>query len=552
MVHLLLFLLPFTFMAAKETAIDDLILNFDKSRDVSTANALFAIFQKEGITESQLLFDRNVSQDSLQKTTWYWTAEYLYSMQDYSRSTDYALKALPLLHSGNDRQAESDCLSLIAISYFGNSEYQNAAKFAKMCYSLDKQSGDASRISSSLNTITAIYLAAKQPKEAEKYILKAISVNSQVNDPKRMATLKGIASEVYHQLGDDVKALEYAQEALSIDEKLGNEEKIAIHLSQMASAYIGIGQMAKAKEVLLKAIKVFRKYNNDKSLGISYNQIGEILLGEGQKTEARTYFEQAATLFKNLGDMYNESRSRLGLYNSLKDTDASLAMQNLERYNALKDSIYTHETGKMLSEYSVKYGNEQLLAENQQVHHDMRTIMIIGLLIILFLIALGIFAWIMIKKRGREYRSLNDSMDQLKTEYGQLTNHYQNAIKTNKQEYDDELSQSDKEFLEKTVFVINEQIDKGQVDVDTIAQRMCLSSSQFRRRLTVLTGERPQSYIQGLRMQKARHLLDNHPNLSIADVAIRCGYDENSNFTRSFKRVFGMTPSEYQSMRKQS
>ena len=46
-------------------------------------------------------------------------------------------------------------------------------------------------------------------------------------------------------------------------------------------------------------------------------------------------------------------------------------------------------------------------------------------------------------------------------------------------------------------------------------------------------------------MKRARHFLDRHPELSIAEVAMLCGYNDAPNFTRAFKRTFGITPSDY-------
>ena len=105
--------------------------------------------------------------------------------------------------------------------------------------------------------------------------------------------------------------------------------------------------------------------------------------------------------------------------------------------------------------------------------------------------------------------------------------------------------QQDKDFLTKTMSTITEQLEENRVNVDELASALAMSTSQFRRRLSALTGETPQSYITNIRMQKARHLLDTHSELTVLEVALQCGYDDQSSFTRAFKRFFGITPSEY-------
>jgi len=107
------------------------------------------------------------------------------------------------------------------------------------------------------------------------------------------------------------------------------------------------------------------------------------------------------------------------------------------------------------------------------------------------------------------------------------------------------LTQADQSFIEKTVNTINELINYGQLDATSVAKQMGLSLYQFRQRLTAVTGETPQSFIQIIRMRRARHLLDNNRELNITEIAQLCAYNDTPSFTRAFKNTFGITPTQY-------
>ena len=86
---------------------------------------------------------------------------------------------------------------------------------------------------------------------------------------------------------------------------------------------------------------------------------------------------------------------------------------------------------------------------------------------------------------------------------------------------------------------------KGEVDAEGVAREMGMSLYQFRQRLTNVTGEKPQDFITMLRMKRAQHLLDHHPELNITEIAVLCAYNDSPNFTRAFKKYFGVAPTQY-------
>lgn len=84
----------------------------------------------------------------------------------------------------------------------------------------------------------------------------------------------------------------------------------------------------------------------------------------------------------------------------------------------------------------------------------------------------------------------------------------------------------------------------GAIRVETLAEQTGMSPRTFARRFKVATGETPVSYLHRLRINAARHLLENDLK-SIQEVCRAVGYDDLAFFRRLFKRYTGTSPREY-------
>jgi AraC-like DNA-binding protein len=52
-------------------------------------------------------------------------------------------------------------------------------------------------------------------------------------------------------------------------------------------------------------------------------------------------------------------------------------------------------------------------------------------------------------------------------------------------------------------------------------------------------------WVNGLRVEEAKQILTNQPELKIQEVAERCGFSSRQTFTRTFLRETGFTPSDW-------
>lgn len=58
----------------------------------------------------------------------------------------------------------------------------------------------------------------------------------------------------------------------------------------------------------------------------------------------------------------------------------------------------------------------------------------------------------------------------------------------------------------------------------------------------------PREMLLQARLDAARGLLENAPELSVAAIAMSCGYSDHSAFARQFKSTTSMTPSQYRQL----
>lgn len=100
------------------------------------------------------------------------------------------------------------------------------------------------------------------------------------------------------------------------------------------------------------------------------------------------------------------------------------------------------------------------------------------------------------------------------------------------------------EFLVELREIILNNLDNKAFDTPFFVRKSGMSSSSLHRKLTALTGKSANKFINSVRLQKAKELLDER-NLSISQIALEVGYNDLSYFSASFKKEFGYPPSKY-------
>ena len=82
------------------------------------------------------------------------------------------------------------------------------------------------------------------------------------------------------------------------------------------------------------------------------------------------------------------------------------------------------------------------------------------------------------------------------------------------------------------------------VTIEQLARRAGMSVRTFDRRFRSAVGETPTTYLQKLRVEKAKRLLESGTD-TIEDIAEKVGYEDGRSFRRLFKTLTDLSPQAY-------
>ena len=100
---------------------------------------------------------------------------------------------------------------------------------------------------------------------------------------------------------------------------------------------------------------------------------------------------------------------------------------------------------------------------------------------------------------------------------------------------------------EKRVQVLLDYIQtnyKDKITIETLAKTASISKTEVLRCFKSIIGLSPINYLNSYRLQKAAQLLINTEN-NIQEIATECGFDDNSYFSKLFKKNYHVTPHSF-------
>lgn len=404
----------------------------EKSKACSLVHQLSVQLWINGKIDSSLIYSEQTYQWAVElKDTSYQikgltNSAYNYQQKgDYNTAIEHLEKAVSLSEKSKDTLQWANSIENLSVLFgaTGLTNYPRALELLLKAAKLKEDCGANNLLAGTYKNISAIFKEVKDTLNREVYLLKAVDLVDQGKsmNPTFQAAVYNEAGRFYtDEKPNYPKAEEYFLRVLEISRKLNWKKGISASLSNMANVKELQGKYKEALSLLTDVLKIKTEINDYYGVVNVYYSIGDIYMRLNEYKLATANYQKAhdLALGKKLSNELNKSYN--GLYQSYKGMGSfQTALEYLEKYSALSDSISGATHKKVMAELETKYQTEkkvqqieQLTAEKQIGALKTRQRTLIAFILGSLLLLLTLLGYLIIRQKNLNNQKRESELNQ--------------------------------------------------------------------------------------------------------------------------------------------
>jgi len=451
------------------------------------------------------------------------------------------------------------------------------------------------------------YYEAESFPEAMNLFTQTLSEAEKNHDDLTAERCIGYISNIYFNYGDYNRNLHYLLKGYNMAKENGHDELAASFVSNIVTCYCKLGELKKAQQYYKIALEsekdntggerityflIYNKariqllagkpdealrYHNEaltyarkkrmKPVFVLYqlSEIGNIYLRTGRYDQALVYgkrCEQMAKRVKSQELLANAYEMLADSYQAMGDTMRSKTYNQL--YSSTCDSVYNFHRLSSASTQLFQYENQK----NDEHINSLNGIINAQLYVIVLSVVLLVVLLVFIIVVGRKNRKLSEAQKllveknhylekaeqdskRLLEKYVDNDNDQQRTTKTGTTQTSVNLDDRQKDILLGKVMKVMDDVDvisNSDFNLNKLAEMVGSNTRYVSWVINETYGRNFKTILNENRIREAaRKLLDKETfgSQTIQAIFESVGYNNAMSFNRAFKKVIGMTPSEY-------
>ena len=337
----------------------------------------------------------------------------------------FYLKAADIFEKLNKLKVAASTYNNAGIIYYKKANYEKALEYFIKSLKLKesilangKRVATDGELAASMVNIGLFYFKLEQYKEAIAYLKKAKKKALVAQNNNYTCIAETNLGVLYARLQKYDSALYFNNNALILAEKMKNIQRASSIYTGIANIYTKTEKFDLAIVFFLKSLEIKNKLNDVRGQALVEKHISKLYLIQKKYKLAKEHGLLALETSKNTKNIELEKDT----YKLLAKIDKSLynyksALDFIESFNILNDSINSLNNKKIIADMQTKYETEKKTVEIKELKIkdiESQNIEKVFLLIIISLFAITILLIIFFRQKQKTNRILNDKNEELK------------------------------------------------------------------------------------------------------------------------------------------
>ncbi len=342
----------------------------------------------------------NVADTDSSKIECLWHIGFNYSQSKPDSGIYFANEALILSNKVNSKKGKADSHNILGFCLDNAAQHDSAEYHYQLSIQLFKEIGDPCLITVPIGNRGWNFYHQHDYVKALECFLEAEKFDQNCGERGWKSTTFYNIGVAYNGTEQYEKAIEYFSKAIAHDEGRRDTLKLSIATQGMANALRDLGRFSEAESFYKKALKYHESLKDEYSRAFVHENIGEMLFNNGKYTEAALHCNEALAVFSKLervsdviyestllGKIYrsagkwneaekillatipltiqsNAPYERKDIFEELSQiykhkNNAQSALNYLEKFIALRDSLNEQEQQNKMTDLTLKYESDK-------------------------------------------------------------------------------------------------------------------------------------------------------------------------------------------------
>ena len=327
-------------------------------------------------------------------------------IEKYYDAIEYYKKSLNIKYQLNDTAGIAGTLANMGNIYFLWGKYKEAFQYQQKALYLYEMIDNQQGIAACMNHLGTIYENWNDFKSALNYYNTALELQKNINDYKGVANTLNNLGNLLNKMNFYEEALVKYEQAIEINTKENNLKGVASSLNNIGTIYTKLGNYNLARKYYSQALSISKQINSDYEITVNLYAIGNNYVNLKNYNKALPFFKKSLQIAteNNLRELMSDNYKALSIvYSFLGMYDN--AYKNLYNYNLIKDSIFSRDIHRQITEIKTRYETEkkqkeiellkrnilinQLKADKREQQWQLKLFILLALTIFIVLIVLS-------------------------------------------------------------------------------------------------------------------------------------------------------------------